>query len=846
MSSSNQDGPLAATDYHRVSARVLGIANHLRSLGVDSALKVPTLVIAGDQSSGKSSVVEAIAGVALPRSDGTCTRCPTEVRMRTHAASADLANGDTAGTDEKDGKAGDEEAGKDGARRAAPHQWQCSIKLACDYDSEDKPLAEKPPEQLFCVVTDKAHITACVSAAQAVLLNPRAVEAAVGGAQAFVPELASAQPGGRPVDSPTLRSLGDANRYELAFTSNKVVLEIDGADADLTIIDTPGIIHDHPKGRHLVEVVERMVKAALAPAHHIIAMALPAGLDPETQAIRLWAREVDPEGHRSIGVITKPDMVAEGAHIVYSKLVKLVGAWGSRTAQSLDGHLLLGYYVVKNPSQEQLAENITFEEAREHESRYFAGHVHWRSALTSAPGLAQRLGAKALRDGLSALLVERIEEQLPAMRKAAREQLERFRSEVADMPPVCADPQQAGDVTGEELFTLLWRVADTLHAAVHASGSAGDRAFYQRLMRDYKTYGERAIRSTPAFLVGTTLISALSKSDKMISGGADGEDGDGGDIDLARLPDLQLAAGGAITSSAQAEAALLEADGNQAVTELLSQHLLPPRPVTLAEVSRLRQSHLGRELPSFLPYSAMEELLQRFKGQWRQHAEACLGEVETAVRELAGRTVAEQLRRFPKAERVAERALTAYIDLLVEETDARIEELLGMEDGDVFTLNEHYLRDSQDAFLARLKRAYLRPRALNDYDKIEVQSLLGQLAGYGLPFTSYESAFLALPTPVDDDLKMAASCLAYFKVAFKRIQDEVPMAIRRSLLSRLGDRKALEAALRAELPGPDVAAEARELLQEDAAVSERRRRCQDMERRLREALAVLHSPAAQL
>ncbi|GFR49982.1 hypothetical protein Agub_g12125, partial [Astrephomene gubernaculifera] len=81
-------GPMASTKYHHVSARVLSVANKLRELGVESALQVPTLVIAGDQSSGKSSVVEAIAGVALPRSDGTCTRCPTEVRMRANTASA--------------------------------------------------------------------------------------------------------------------------------------------------------------------------------------------------------------------------------------------------------------------------------------------------------------------------------------------------------------------------------------------------------------------------------------------------------------------------------------------------------------------------------------------------------------------------------------------------------------------------------------------------------------------------------------------------------------------------------------------------------------------------------------
>ncbi|KAG2440609.1 hypothetical protein HYH02_010188 [Chlamydomonas schloesseri] len=901
-------GPLAATSYHRVSASVLGIANKLRALGVDSALQVPTLVIAGDQSSGKSSVVEAITAVSLPRADGTCTRCPTEVRMRTHAATASLAGGSELAADDERQAPGvkgengaaaaatDHGSGRSGARRAAPHQWQCSIKLACDYDSEDKPLAVKPPEQLFCVVTDRAHITACVSAAQAVLLNPGAVKAAMGGPQAFVPDLNNAMPGVRPADSPAMQQLGESAGYELAFTSNKVVLEIDGADADLTIIDLPGIIHDHPKGPRFVELVKDMTKAALAPAHHIIAMALTAGQDAETQLIRLLAREVDPEGHRSIGIITKPDTVAEDAHIVYSKLVKLVTAGGElgaaapkggkRTAAQLAGqatthdqqsanapvtaaegtqhqrqqqHLRLGYYVVKNPSQEQLAEGISFEEARAAEARYFAAHKHWRPAMGTAPGLAQRLGAKALRDGLSALLVERIEEQLPAMRKAAREQLERFRSEWEAMPPAVVDHHH-------ELFQLLWRVADTLDAAVTGrssgggaggcgvaathvhNGGDGDRSVYQRLAGVYRSYGQRTIRSTPAFLVGTTLISALSKSEKNISPLLDEGTGceDEGELDLAALPSNSQSKSGTPIRSAEEAADALANPDNEALQDLLQSQLLPSRPMTIAELVQLRQRHLGRELPGFSPYSAMEELLQRFKGQWRQHAEACLGEVEAAVRELAGRTVAEQLRRFPKAERAVEAALTSHIDRMVDATAGQIEELLGMEDGDVFTLNEHYLRDSQAAFLARLKRAYLRPQKLSAEGKGQVQGLLSELATYGIQFRSYESAFLAQPTPVDDELHMAASCLAYFKVAFKRIQDEVPMAIRRSLLRRLGDRKALEAALRAELPGPDVAAAAPVLLQEDAAVSERRRHCTDMMKRLREALAVLHSPAAQL
>ncbi len=84
LSTTSQRGPkqLSDTRYSSVSSSLLSLADDLRDLGVDALLEVPTLVIAGDQSSGKSSVVEAVASVALPRATGTCTRCPTEVRMR--------------------------------------------------------------------------------------------------------------------------------------------------------------------------------------------------------------------------------------------------------------------------------------------------------------------------------------------------------------------------------------------------------------------------------------------------------------------------------------------------------------------------------------------------------------------------------------------------------------------------------------------------------------------------------------------------------------------------------------------------------------------------------------------
>lgn len=49
--------------------------NDLRKLGVDHLVyPLPEIVVVGDQSAGKSSLIGAIAGIQLPRNVGTCTR----------------------------------------------------------------------------------------------------------------------------------------------------------------------------------------------------------------------------------------------------------------------------------------------------------------------------------------------------------------------------------------------------------------------------------------------------------------------------------------------------------------------------------------------------------------------------------------------------------------------------------------------------------------------------------------------------------------------------------------------------------------------------------------------------
>ncbi|PKY04430.1 hypothetical protein P168DRAFT_343960 [Aspergillus campestris IBT 28561] len=62
--------------------RVLDIVSQLRKCGLESVLSLPQLVVCGDQSAGKSSVLEALTEIPFPRKDNLFTRYPTEINIR--------------------------------------------------------------------------------------------------------------------------------------------------------------------------------------------------------------------------------------------------------------------------------------------------------------------------------------------------------------------------------------------------------------------------------------------------------------------------------------------------------------------------------------------------------------------------------------------------------------------------------------------------------------------------------------------------------------------------------------------------------------------------------------------
>jgi GTP-binding protein EngB required for normal cell division len=61
---------------------LLDIVDNLRSQGISRYIDLPEIIVCGEQSSGKSSVLEAISGVMFPSKDNLCTRFATELILR--------------------------------------------------------------------------------------------------------------------------------------------------------------------------------------------------------------------------------------------------------------------------------------------------------------------------------------------------------------------------------------------------------------------------------------------------------------------------------------------------------------------------------------------------------------------------------------------------------------------------------------------------------------------------------------------------------------------------------------------------------------------------------------------
>ncbi|KAK7693683.1 hypothetical protein QCA50_003253 [Cerrena zonata] len=72
---------IGGSEYASKTKKLIQLVTELRSIGAEAIIPLPQIAVIGNQSAGKSSIIEAISGITVPRALGTCTRCPMECRL---------------------------------------------------------------------------------------------------------------------------------------------------------------------------------------------------------------------------------------------------------------------------------------------------------------------------------------------------------------------------------------------------------------------------------------------------------------------------------------------------------------------------------------------------------------------------------------------------------------------------------------------------------------------------------------------------------------------------------------------------------------------------------------------
>ncbi|KZZ94743.1 Dynamin, GTPase domain protein [Moelleriella libera RCEF 2490] len=320
--------------------------DQLREKNVGTHMPLPQLVVVGDQSSGKSSLLETLTGIPFPNAQGLCTRYATQI---TH-------------------------------RRDVIHDILVSI------------IPVSP-------VTDdrKQRLLAYNRSVKSTALLQKEYESIIRQVDILMDIKSKDNPQGRE-----------------SFSRHILKIESQGPDEDyLTVIDVPGIFRNIEEGvtkdadRKLVmDMVESYVKQERT----IILAVLPCNADVMTQEVLSLAEKYDEAGKRTLGVLTKPDLLPErNTKLVVCDLIN-----GKKRP------LNLGYYLIVNRGADEVPGNGSNTHERE--------AVFKTDPWSSLP--PDRVGVAALRKRLQDLLHHITDKEFPKLRADARRILAAARESV--------------------------------------------------------------------------------------------------------------------------------------------------------------------------------------------------------------------------------------------------------------------------------------------------------------------------------------------------------------------------------------------------------------------------------
>lgn len=312
---------------------LLDLIDKLQFAQLDN-VKLPIICVVGDQSAGKSSVLEALTGTPFPRDAGACTRFATEIRMR--RAKEAMLNVHII------------------PDKSRPYNEQAQILKFGGNVTGDTPF-----ETLMRDATE--------------LIAPRNL----------------------------------AGRFA---ARDILVVEKSGPDMPLlTLVDLPGLVRvsNRDQNEADIQTIEALSDRYMKSPRTII-LAIIGGNNDYVQApILKKARQFDPSGSRTIGVLTKPDMTERIG--LEDKFIELV------MNKDQQNFFKLGWYVLLNPGPGDRWH--TPEDRARREAEFFS-----RGKWAHLP--PHMWGVPALRQTLSTQLQRHIGKHVKTLRRQIQQALE--------------------------------------------------------------------------------------------------------------------------------------------------------------------------------------------------------------------------------------------------------------------------------------------------------------------------------------------------------------------------------------------------------------------------------------
>ncbi|KAF3771234.1 hypothetical protein M406DRAFT_344538 [Cryphonectria parasitica EP155] len=280
----------------------------------------------------------------------------------------------------------------------------------------------------------------------------------------------------------------------------------------LTLVDLPGLtrvpVGDQP--RDIERQIKDMILKYITKSNAIILAVTAANIDLANSDGLKLAREVDPEGQRTIGVLTKVDLMDEGTDVVDILAGRIIP-------------LRMGYVPVVNRGQRDIDNKKPINASLEAERAFFDNHKAYRnkSSYCGTPYLARKLNL---------ILMMHIKQTLPDIKARIASSLQKYSQELEGLGPSLLGNSANIVMNIIMEFTSEWRTVldgnNNELSSTELSGGArisfvfhelysnGVKAidpFDQVKDEQIRTYLYNASGPSPALFVGTTAFEVIVK-----------------------------------------------------------------------------------------------------------------------------------------------------------------------------------------------------------------------------------------------------------------------------------------------------------------------------------------------